>query len=235
MTPLEIIESRPVFLLGLTSVLASAGFEVTATRSMRKRNTKASVDLFIIDQETASNDVRLTQRCVGKTPVLLLDHAARASPLPNLAELSVRGMLSALSEPAEIVTAVHKISSGGCYWANAHVAGCPGRHNVAALSPRERQVLEHISMGDTHAQIASALGISVHTVNTYVKRARSKFRLGNKADLTRATILGHVEADLGEPSRHARGPADVPEPPARDAGRQDKRQLPVGVASCWQI
>lgn len=231
MTPLEIIESRPIFLLGLTGVLASAGFEVTATRSMRKRNTRASVDLFIIDQDTASSDVRLTERCVGKTPVLLLDHAARASPLSSLAELSVRGMLNSRSEPAEIVSAVHKISSGGCYWGKPNVAGSPGRYDVPSLSPRERQVLEHISMGGTHAQIASALGISVHTVNTYVKRARSKFRLGNKAELTRATILGHVETHLAAPAQPPGRPADAA---GESPGRLDERQLPV-IASGWQI
>jgi DNA-binding CsgD family transcriptional regulator len=62
-----------------------------------------------------------------------------------------------------------------------------------ALSPRERQVLTFVATGLTHDQIARRIGISPHTVNTYVKRVRSKVGAGNKADLTRIA-LGHVGA-----------------------------------------
>ncbi|NUT48713.1 MAG: helix-turn-helix transcriptional regulator [Saccharothrix sp.] len=63
----------------------------------------------------------------------------------------------------------------------APIAGNP-------LSRREQQVLQHIAEGLTHGQIARQLGISQHTVDTYVKRIRSKLLLGNKADLTRAAL-----------------------------------------------
>jgi DNA-binding NarL/FixJ family response regulator len=58
------------------------------------------------------------------------------------------------------------------------------------LSPREHEVLAQIADGLTHGQIARKLGISSHTVDTYVKRIRSKIGVGNKADLTRAALLG---------------------------------------------
>jgi DNA-binding CsgD family transcriptional regulator len=58
------------------------------------------------------------------------------------------------------------------------------------LSPREREVLHQVARGLTHGQIASMMGISRHTVDTYVKRIRSKLDLANKAELTRAAVLG---------------------------------------------
>lgn len=58
----------------------------------------------------------------------------------------------------------------------------------AGLSGRERQVLLCIGEGYTHDQTARRLGISSHTVDTYVKRVRSKLGLGNKAELTRAAL-----------------------------------------------
>lgn len=58
----------------------------------------------------------------------------------------------------------------------------------ASLSERERQVLLCIGDGYTHDQTARRLGISTHTVDTYVKRVRSKLGLGNKAELARAAI-----------------------------------------------
>jgi DNA-binding CsgD family transcriptional regulator len=72
------------------------------------------------------------------------------------------------------------------------VRDCPDDHGdtrAEVLSPREIEVLRYIASGLTHTQIATRLGISRHTVDTYVKRARSKLQLGNKAELTRAAIL----------------------------------------------
>jgi len=60
------------------------------------------------------------------------------------------------------------------------------------LSDREEQVLRQISWGLTHGQIATRLGISPHTVDTYVKRIRAKLGVGNKAELTRAALLGRL-------------------------------------------
>jgi DNA-binding NarL/FixJ family response regulator len=62
------------------------------------------------------------------------------------------------------------------------------------LSEREKQVLYYISHGFTHSQAARHLGISRHTVDTYVKRIRSKFKAGNKADLTRAALFRYYAA-----------------------------------------
>ncbi|MFD6247053.1 helix-turn-helix transcriptional regulator, partial [Streptomyces roseolus] len=56
------------------------------------------------------------------------------------------------------------------------------------LSARERQVLHMLAQGLTHDQTARRLGISRHTVDTYVKRVRGKLGLGNKAELVRAAM-----------------------------------------------
>lgn len=67
------------------------------------------------------------------------------------------------------------------------------------LSPRERQVLGHIGIGMTHRQVARALGISQHTVDTYVKRIKGKLGSRNKADLTRAAIQYDVLYEISDP------------------------------------
>ena len=50
--------------------------------------------------------------------------------------------------------------------------------------------------------MAARLGISPHTVDTYVKRIRVKLGVGNKAELTRAALLGQLipQADRIEES-----------------------------------
>ena len=58
-------------------------------------------------------------------------------------------------------------------------------------------MLRHIARGLTHGQIATRLGISRHTVETYVSRIRVKLRVGNKAELTRAALLGGMVGSPG--------------------------------------
>lgn len=65
------------------------------------------------------------------------------------------------------------------------------------LSMREYQVLRQIAEGRTQGQIARALGISHHTVDSYLRRIRAKLGLGNKAELTRAAMLGHLNPGRG--------------------------------------
>jgi len=57
------------------------------------------------------------------------------------------------------------------------------------LSPREEQVLQLISDGFTHSQVATRIGVTKATVDTYVERIRAKLKVGNKAELTRAALL----------------------------------------------
>ncbi|WP_236573536.1 response regulator transcription factor [Streptomyces sp. GS7] len=60
--------------------------------------------------------------------------------------------------------------------------------SVDVLSPREQEVLRFIAAGMTHGQVSRRIGISQHTVDTYVKRVRSKLSVGNKAELTRIAL-----------------------------------------------
>lgn len=57
------------------------------------------------------------------------------------------------------------------------------------LSDRERQTLLLIADGCTRDQAARRIGISPHTVDTYLKRVRAKLGCGNKAELTRLAAL----------------------------------------------
>ncbi|MEW9552458.1 LuxR family transcriptional regulator [Nonomuraea sp. NPDC050783] len=64
----------------------------------------------------------------------------------------------------------------------------PVRH--PDLSGRENEVLQRVADGLTQQQIAQSMGISRHTVDTYLRRVRTKLGLGNKAELTRTAVLG---------------------------------------------
>ncbi|MFD3530998.1 response regulator transcription factor [Streptomyces sp. NPDC058664] len=87
--------------------------------------------------------------------------------------------------PLLLVDAIRRVAGPGPVPAGA---GTVVRQGVATLSPREREVLRHLVEGCTHDQAARRIGISQHTVDTYVKRIRSKLGAHNKAQLVRAAL-----------------------------------------------
>ncbi|MET8284974.1 response regulator transcription factor [Streptomyces sp. NPDC048448] len=87
--------------------------------------------------------------------------------------------------PLLLVDAIRRVAGPGPAAAGA---GTVARQGVATLSPREREVLRHLVEGCTHDQAARRIGISQHTVDTYVKRIRSKLGAHNKAQLVRAAL-----------------------------------------------
>jgi two-component system, NarL family, response regulator NreC len=65
---------------------------------------------------------------------------------------------------------------------------------VNTLTSRERQVLGLIALGKTNAQIATALGLSVHTVIWHRVNLMSKLDLHNVADLVRYALENGLAA-----------------------------------------
>lgn len=64
---------------------------------------------------------------------------------------------------------------------------------VVTPSPREKQITEYLVMGHTYGSIAHRLGISPHTVDTYVRRIKVKLSVANRSQLiVRALNAGWV-------------------------------------------
>lgn len=58
-----------------------------------------------------------------------------------------------------------------------------GKGHRVNLTPREREVLRHISDGMTTAEISAHLGISLWTVKDHVKSIRAKLQVGSMREL----------------------------------------------------
>ncbi len=75
----------------------------------------------------------------------------------------------------------------------------PGR---AALTPRERQVLDEIANGASNKEVGRRLGISPRTVEVHRARIMTKLGARNAADLVRI-VLGDGHNDHDGHNRHA--------------------------------
>lgn len=64
-----------------------------------------------------------------------------------------------------------------------------GQARLALLTPREREVMQLVVIGQHNRDIAPALGISVRTVEVHKARLMDKLGVDNVADLVRVSML----------------------------------------------
>jgi DNA-binding NarL/FixJ family response regulator len=191
----EILDSSPIFLIGLVQILSEFGIKVLGANTVLGQVSWLA-DAVLIDPEALSphDDLRYIAELAKTTAVVVLCSRIPADRDRYL-EAGACAVISKREPGEALVAAIRAATAGGTpprptgtVTADAERSDPPSQ----PLSEREEQVLRQISRGLTHGQIASRLGISPHTVDTYVKRIRAKLGVGNKAELTRAALLRQV-------------------------------------------
>jgi FixJ family two-component response regulator len=78
------------------------------------------------------------------------------------------------------------------------------RAHIAALTPRERQVLELVVRGSTNKQVARVLGGTERTIKAHRHRVMEKMQVQSLAELVSlAERVGVLASDEGQPSNPA--------------------------------
>jgi DNA-binding NarL/FixJ family response regulator len=96
----------------------------------------------------------------------------------------------------DLVHALEAVRAGGTYVdpALATVALSVMRNSRPTLTERERGVLEHLSRGKSHEQIGKALGISIETVRTHLRKACDKLGAATRTQAVAAALrMGLIE------------------------------------------
>jgi DNA-binding CsgD family transcriptional regulator len=57
------------------------------------------------------------------------------------------------------------------------------------LTERQREIVEHVALGHTNEEIATALGVSPNTLRNHLARVFAKLGASNRADLVRLAVL----------------------------------------------
>ena len=201
----DLLVTSPIFLFGLVQTLTDAGFKVMAARTSPDEEPSWLADILLIDVDAlpSADDLGHITEAARCAPVLALVNE-RTTCSEAYLRAGASGVVNKRESGERLVRAVRAVTSGGRVGAGTADPPAVATRTIVGchLSEREEQVLGQISRGLTHGQIANRLGISPHTVDTYVKRIRAKLGAGNKAELTRAALLGRLAA-----------PADPSDPP----------------------
>lgn len=183
----------PIYLLGLKVLCAEAGFAVVGTRSSTAEPALWRSDVSVIDPDAVANAEPLdhVEMVLAHQPVVVVN----TTEIPGLSLGQGMGAVLARESPAAtLVAAIRAAAPNTTGTGDQNPASASIRDLMRQLSARERQVLGHVASGLTHQQIGRALGISQHTVDTYVKRIRTKLRAGNKAELTKVATVANLAA-----------------------------------------
>jgi DNA-binding NarL/FixJ family response regulator len=207
MTRIVLADDHKIVLDGLSSLLAgypefdvvgraSDGFEaVRLAETLRP-------DVMILDIGMPGlNGVETTRRILERWPrtrvIILSMHAEGRFILESL-KAGAAGYLLKESAFEELIAAVRTVRSGQSYLSTAitatvirdYVRHLQGSDTTAfsVLSVREREVLQLFAEGAVTKEIASKLGVSVKTIETYRKNIMDKLDIRSIAELTKYAI-----------------------------------------------
>jgi DNA-binding NarL/FixJ family response regulator len=205
MIPVAVVEDHPLYRRGIVQtieatdacqlVMAVDSFEALESAGI-KPDWVVILDLHLPGVE-GSEAVRSV--CESGAAVLVLSASDNADEVIDAIAAGAAGYLTKSADTDEIVRAIRAVAAGEAYVSPA-LAGhllARSRRNVPAgsgleLTVREREILELVAEGETDADIADRLYISIRTVHSHLDRIRDKTGLRRRSELTRYAIEHHM-------------------------------------------
>lgn len=166
------------------------------------------LDLSMPGMGGAESAARITNETPSVKVLALTMHEERGY-VSRLLRAGAAGYVLKRTVSSELVRAIHVVSGGGTY-VDPSLAGTlfvdrpvraapPGdeRRVAAELTRRETDVLQLVARGHSNKEIASALEISVKTVETHKANGMTKLGLPSRAALVRFAMDEGWLDDLG--------------------------------------
>lgn len=202
---LMLVDDHPVLRSGLKTLLsAEPDLEVVAEANDGKSALEVVDDVcpnvVLMDVSMPQlGGAEATQRILKAHPtlrVLALSAHEEATFARLLLDAGAAGYALKRSACDELVRAVRIVAGGGTY-VDPSIAGAllsgqrrhtPGLMPTVSLSEREVEVIRLVAQGHTSKEMATNLGLSPRTLETYKARAMSKLNLRTRADLIRYAL-----------------------------------------------
>lgn len=172
----------------------------TAELALRSIASEAP-EVVIVDINLPGMDgvecVRQLKTIVPEARCLMLTVYEESEKIFNSLLAGASGYLLKRTTTPELVEAIRQVREGGSPMSSSiarkivahfHQAG-ENKSDVAALSPREQQVLDLLAKGASSKDIASQLALSVETIRMNVKHIYAKLHVHSRGEAT-AKYLG---------------------------------------------
>ena len=223
-TRILIADDHKIFREGLRTLLQNRGDievigEADNGRSVVGLAAELRPDVVIMDVAMPDlNGIEATRQIMsGRAPakVLALSMHSDSRFVTRMLQAGAQGYLLKDCAFEELALAIDTIVGDGVYLSPGvtgvvvrdyvqHLA--EGDGGIAALSPREREVLQLVAEGLTTKDIAAKLHISVKTVETHRKQIMDKLEIRSVAELTKYAVReGLTSLDVSGRSVPPRG------------------------------
>jgi two-component system response regulator NreC len=223
-TRILIADDHKIFREGLRTLLQNRGDievigEADNGRSVVGLAAELRPDVVIMDVAMPDlNGIEATRQIMsGRAPakVLALSMHSDSRFVTRMLQAGAQGYLLKDCAFEELALAIDTIVGDGVYLSPGvtgvvirdyvqHLA--EGDGGIAALSPREREVLQLVAEGLTTKDIAGKLHISVKTVETHRKQIMDKLEIRSVAELTKYAVReGLTSLDVSGRSVPTRG------------------------------
>jgi DNA-binding NarL/FixJ family response regulator len=153
----------------------------------------------------------VVQRALAAEPkspaVLALSVSDAAEDVVPMIRAGALGYVTKTIGTTELVGAIERVAGGDAYFsprlaafvlaAFSDVAPAPPDEDpMHRLTPREREVLQHLARGYSYKRIAMRLGISARTVESHVGAVLRKLQLSSRHEVSRwAASRGLIDDD----------------------------------------
>jgi len=158
----------------------------------------ARPDVTLLDLKMPGQDAAVTVAQLPGRVLIVTSFTARSEVLPAI-RAGAAGLVYKDVDPAALASAIRSVHAGHVLLppdlAIALIRGETGPDRLAALTPRERDVLAELARGRSNREIARKLLLAEKTVKTHVSNILMKLHVG---DRTQAALYA-VRHDPGPP------------------------------------
>lgn len=206
MIKIFIIDSHPVYRLGLGSILeGNQEFKVIGNaanvQDALTRMDELQPDVVVLDFPGSGNGAEeavalLQEKCQAK--VIVLTDSDRGADFFRAIKAGAKGYLMKSVEFSELIDSIRLVASGSAIVYSASVAKLLSKsretsdhkenRNGDTLSAREREVLELVARGASNKEIASHCYVSPTTVKAHLRRILEKLEVKNRAQAVAIAI-----------------------------------------------
>ena len=195
-----LVDDHALFRKGVASLLAACPDIEVVGEADNGAQAVARVadlmpDLILMDIQMPEVDgLEATRRIVAEHPyakIVMLTVAEEDRSLFDAIKAGAQGYLLKKMEPDEFLAMVRGVSRGEAPISRSMASRILGEFGrrvqgpqpgdpTAALTPREREVLQHLTRGSSNKEIANALCVSENTVKNHLKNILAKLHLQNR-------------------------------------------------------
>ena len=192
-------------LAGRVDVVGEAGTVEEAVALIASKNP----DVVLLDVHMPGGGGVEVIRRSEKTCFLALSVSDDPKDVIAVIRAGARGYVTKTIAPDDLVDAIERVHEGDAVF-SPRLAGFvldafaaapePARDmEIDQLTPREREVIQHIARGYLYKEVAQRLGISVKTVEAHVSSVLRKLQLSTRHELTTWAWERFDPPQTGEP------------------------------------